>query len=235
MFLDTFKLHTSIFQLQYPTAFEIWDRSGAISRRFIRLWPALKVEHGEPNRVILKSSAVTVRTEIETAILVMDSSGTAEARSLQIREAVDIWKTELDLLEFKRVSMRVQYTKDFPSLKEANAAILDLQMARIPKQKVFDQPLDGIKNGVEIAFRFEDESTFTTLRVKAETLVLERESHPDFPDDVSVKLEKHRMIVDFDRGSLKPMESKNLRAEEWVKGYFHVLRRDIDKVLRGAE
>lgn len=234
MLLDNFKLRTVIFQLQYAPAFEIWDRSGAISRRFTRLWPSLKVHQAEPNRVSLRAPGIEVRTELETAIVVLDASATAEVRAAQIRESVAIWKSELELLELLRVSMRVQYTKEFPTIRNANDFVLALNMVKFPTQKVFDQPIDGLKNGVEAGYRFEDESTFTTLHIKAESLEYKREAHPEFAEDKSVKFEKNRVLLDFDRGSLKPLSAKNLNAEEWIKGYFHVLRRDLDKVIKGA-
>ncbi len=234
MFLDTFKLRTVIFQLQYPHALEIWDRSGAVGRHFSKMEPELVLQTAEPNRVSLRAPGLEVRTEIDTAIIAMSGSATTDARTAHIRNAVAIWKRELELHELKRVSMRTQYTRTFSSLREANALILSLNLIRMPAQKVFDQPTDGAKNGVEINFRFEDENTFTTLNIKAESLNIKRESHVDFPEIEAITLDKHRVIIDFDRGTLKPMQAQNLNSDEWVKGYFHVLRRDIEKVLLGA-
>jgi hypothetical protein len=149
----------------------------------------------------------------------------------QISNAVEIWRSELSLGELNRISMRVKYTKDFPTLREANAAVLGLRLARWPSQKVFDQPLDGEKNGLEISYRFEDGDTFTVVRLKAEGIVYERHLDTEFFDEELFKKEKNRMVIDFDRGLLRPVESSKFRPEDWIKGYFHVLRRDIDKIL----
>jgi hypothetical protein len=232
MFLDTLKPRSLVFQVQYPHAYEIWDCAGSVSRRLAAVWPSLKISQAEPQRIILKAPGIDLRTEVDTAILTLRGLSTMDARTMQqIREAVDIWKDGLNLRELKRVSMRVQYTKEFPSLQQANAAVFDLGLVRWPSQKVFDQPLDGIKNGVDVTYRFEDQNTFTVLRVRAEGLIYEQETDPEFFDGATIKKEKNRMIVDFDRGTLQPIEAAKFRLEEWLKGYFHVLRRDIDKVL----
>ena len=130
--------------------------------------------------------------------------------------------------------MRVQYLKEFPTLRQANDLIFGLNLVRFPAQKVFDQPVGGSKNGVDIGFRFEDDETFTTLRIKAEGLIYKREVRPEFPEDAAVSFEKNRVMIEFDKGSLKSMKANNFNPEEWLKGYFHVLRRDLEKVISGA-
>lgn len=234
MLLDSLKLRSVVFEIRYPPAVEIWDHSGEIGRRFLTLWPRLKLQHAEPNKVSLVAPGIEVRTELEAAVVVMDGSGSHEDRATYVREAISIWRVGLGLHTLNRVSMRVFYVKEFPSLRDANAAINGLNVAKMPAQKVFDQPMDGYRNGLDFGFRFEDENTFTTLRVRAESLELNREVQPEFPEDGSATLKKNRLVVDFDRGIIKPVDVKHFNAEEWIKGYFHVLRRDFAKVIEGG-
>ena len=232
MFLDTFNLQSLVFQMQYAHAFEIWDRAGAVSRRLKGIWPKLEVLRGEPQIIILKAPGVTVRTEIATATLTFNSLKNMDARTTQqIAEAVDVWLSELGIEELQRVSMRVNYTKNFPTLRDANAALFGLQLARWPDQKVFDQPLDGSRNGLEISYRFEDENTFTVLRLKAEGLTYEQQLDPEFFEEETLAKEINRVVLDFDRGLLRSIDARKFLTEDWIKGYFHVLRRDIDKVV----
>lgn len=234
MLLDELRLHSVIFQLQYPIAYEIWDSSGRISRRLTGIWPDLRIAQAEPNRVSLVGRGVSIRSEPNAATLVLRGLKTLDTRSsLQVRDAVEIWKEELQLRELKRVSMRVNYVKEFSSFREANLAIFAMNLVRWPSRMVFDQPTDGSKNGVEVTYRFEDEAAFSVLRVRAEGLAIEQEVDPDFFDEPSIKREKNRMNIDFDHGFLKPMEAGKFRADEWIKGYMHILRRDIEKVLKG--
>jgi hypothetical protein len=127
--------------------------------------------------------------------------------------------------------MLVEYIKEYPSLPEANADVFRLNLVKWPKGKVFDQPIDGLKNGVEVTYRFEDDSSFTVVRLKAQGLLYEQQADPEFFEEEVIRREKNRMILEFDRGIIRSVSSDSFRTDEWLKGYFHVLRRDIEKVL----
>lgn len=58
MLLDTLKLRSTVFQVQYPAAFEMWDNAGATSRQLAGIWPGLKVNTAEPFRITLQSEDV---------------------------------------------------------------------------------------------------------------------------------------------------------------------------------
>ncbi len=152
---------------------------------------------------------------------------------LQIKETFEAWRDTLDLNILDRVSTRVTHSKEFVSLKEANADLLALNLARWPNTKVFDQPLESERNGLEIAFRFEDQSSFSVLRLKTEQLKAEPELDPEFFDESTITKTKNRLVIDFDRGLLGSVGGSKFRADEWIKGYQHILRRDIEKVLKG--
>ena len=232
MFLDKLKLRSMVFQVQYAPAFEMWDSSGAVARRMTDTWPGLTVTTGEPNRVILKAPGITVRSELTTGILLITGISTLDATvSRQIRESVDCWRELLKVEEFTRVSMLVEYSKEYQDLALANEALLAQGLVRWPTEKVFDQSIQGKRNGVDVSYRFEDENTFSVLRARTEGLLLEQHNDPEFFDELITKVEKNRLLVSFDRGILKPINAQEFHTEEWLKGYFHVLRRDVGKIL----
>lgn len=239
MYLDNLKLRSLAFQVNYPLAYEIWDSSGEIARKLLKIWPELKVEVGEPNRQYMAGDGVTVRSEMENAVAIFNAENikktTADARSHQLRDAFEIWRTSLNLTELTRVSMRVQYHKDYSSAREVSAAISQLNCCKFPATKVFDQPLDGERNSVDTTIRWEDDKSFTVLRIHSEAGIYKRTANPEFPGDEDIEQKRFRLVVDFDRGFLSPIDAKTLRVEEWIKGYFHVLRRDLDKVLLGTQ
>jgi hypothetical protein len=238
MYLDNLKLRSIAFQVNYPVAYEIWDSAGEIARKLIGIWPGLKLQHGEPNRQFMVGDGVTVRSEAESAVAIFDAEHikkiSAEARSHQIRDAFAIWRTSLNLSDLNRVSMRVQYYKDYSSTKDVVKAMSELNCCKFPTPKVFDQPLDGERNNVDTSFRWEDDKSFALLRIYAESAIIKRVASPEIPEDADIKREQFRLVVDFDRGFISPIKAKDLRVEEWIKGYFHVLRRDIDKILLGT-
>lgn len=236
MLLDSMRLRSVHFQIRYSPAFELWDSAGAISRAFSTAWGGLKVDEGQPNRISLTKKGVVVRTELDNSLIALDTPETVDARSRVISEAVAIWRDHLRLEVFSRISMRVEYVKTFPSLSDAANAVRALGLVNWPSQKVFGQDESGSKNNLDCSLRFEDDVAFSVVRTRAESVRMEYEIHPDFGGNESrVQKELHRMVVDFDRGTTQPMKSRDFIAEEWLRGYFHVLRRDLPKVVQASE
>lgn len=236
MILDTFKLHSFIFQIEYETNFELWDRAGAISKALQKIWPKLTLANVLPQQQDLRANGLHIQTSIEKATVTLVGSNSLDASKVgQLKETFEVWRSSLELSEVKRISTRGTYIKDFPTLKEANAALLDFGMVRWPASKVFDQPVDGEKNGVEVNFRFEDKESFSLLRFRAEELQYKVDLDSTFVKDTEIRATKRHMVIDFDRGLLGSVNATKFRLEDWVKGYVHLLRRDLEKVTKGEQ
>jgi len=233
MILDSFKLHSTIIQISYADAYEIWDRAGAIARRLSRIWSGLKLAEGQPHQQVLQGEGVNIQTGItKSTVTLSGDKALGQLKVQQINDTFEVWREALELNELNRVSTRVTYLKEFASLKEANAELLSWNLARWPTTKVFDQPLEGGHNGLEIQYRFEDENSFSVLKLKAEQLKFEVDLDPYFVDEPKIRKIKNRMAVDFDRGLLGSVSAEKFRMGEWIKGYQHILRRDIEKVIQ---
>ena len=234
MILDSFTQYKSIFQIQYSDAFEIWDRAGEIARRLSDVWPNLKVKEGQPQIQVLGGEGVEIQTGFSKPTVTLSGAKAFEQRKVQqLKNTFEIWSELLKLDVLNRVSTRVVFVKHFDSIKEANAAVFGLKLARWPDSKVFDQPQEADLNGLEIGYRFEDEQSFSLLRIKAEQLSFEVDLDPYFLDEANIKKTKNRMVIDFDRGLLGKVKVGNIRVDEWIKGFQHLLHRDIEKVLKG--
>lgn len=234
MILDSFKLHTAIFQLRYIEAYELWDRAGAISRAMCAIWPDLKLSEGKPQRQILEGNGVHLQTEIAQSTVTLKGDKSLEQHKVkQLIATFDVWRKELALKELKRISTRTIFVKDFSSTKEANAELRSLGLVRWPSSKVFDQPLESDLNGFEIRYRFEDKSSFSFLSFRVEQVKYDVELDPDFFDETEMHRSKYRMIIDFDRGLLGVVDAEKFRVDDWIKGHQHILRRDIEKVTKG--
>ncbi len=86
---------------------------------------------------------------------------------------------------------------------------------------------------MELRYRFQDEDSFSTLTIKSEQVTYQANLDPSFVEDYEIKKTVNRLIIDFDRGLLGTIKASNLRMDEWIKGFIHVLRRDIEKVIKG--
>lgn len=236
MLLDSYKPRMLIFQITYNEAFNIWDRAGAMAHAVCKIWPGLELKKGQPQDQTFAGKGVVVRTGLTDSTVTLKGDGVFEARNIKMLEdTYAMWHQTLDLGVLKRASTLVAYTKDFDSIKAANAELLGMQLAEWPDTKVFDQPLDGESNGLEIAYRFQDKASFSMLRLKVEQIKAEAELDPELFDEPVLTKTKNRLVIDFDRGLLGSVDAGKFRVDEWVKGFQHVLRRDIEKVLKGKK
>lgn len=235
MILDTFKTHTLIFQIQYPVAYELWDRAGQVARKLSKIWPGLALREGTPQQQTLAGNGAVIQTGLEKSTVTLSGGNVFDQQKLSLlKDTVEIWRDVLEIQELTRASTRVIYVKEFTSFKEANAYLLSLRVAIWPDTKVFDQPTDSDKNGIEISHRFEDENSFAVVRIKAEQITAEVDLDPMLFDEARIKSIKNRVSIDFDRGILGSVPAQKFRADDWLKGFQHLLRRDLEKVLKGA-
>lgn len=234
MLLDLYRPRSLIFQITYDEAFEIWDRAGAIGRTLYKIWPNLKVQDGQPHHQTLSGKGVVVRTGLTDSTVTLTGDSLFEAIKIKsLEDTYATWHDLLDLSILKRASTRVIYAKNFESMKAANAELFEMQLAKWPKTKVFDQPQDAELNGLEILYRFEDKDSFSLLRVKAEQIKAELELDAELFEQPVHTQTKNRLLIDFDRGLLGSVDAEKFRVTEWIKGFQHVLRRDIEKILVG--
>lgn len=233
MILDDFKLVSTIIQIEYAEAYLIWDNAGAISKKMCDIWPNLKSSDVQPNQQALSGNGVSIQTGLTKSTLTIAGSHSFDKlNTKRIKGTLDLWFDELELTELIRISMRVLYVKEFDSMLEANQLILGWNLVSWPTTKVFDQPEQSDLNGIDVAYRFEDSNSFSVLRLRAGKLKYEVDLDPALVENAEVRVTKKRTIIDFDRGLLGAVDVDKFRIEEWLKGYQHILRRDIEKVIK---
>lgn len=231
MILDSFKLHSLVLQFTYPDAYIVWDRAGDIARHMQDVWPGLALEDSKPNEQNLRSDVVTVSTGVRMSTITnVAGKGLDQLTIDRMVATVDIWRQQLELSTFNRVSCRAKYVRDFSDKAAAIAEVLSWNLFRIPNDRVFNHHQTESNTSVEGTWKFEDKASFTFLRVGAEEITIEIKAHPDFPE-TQMKKTAARAYIDFDRGSLGEIDAKSFWLAEWLKGYLHVLHRDLPKVI----
>ena len=110
--------------------------------------------------------------------------------------------------------------------------MISLNLVHWPTTKVFDQPMEVDLNGPEIAYRFEDKKSFSVLRLKCEQRNYKVDLDPEYVEEPEIRNSKNLFIIDFDRALLGSVNADKLRIDEWIKGYQHILRRDIEKIIK---
>jgi hypothetical protein len=231
VFLDDYKLFSLTLQIQHPKAFRVWDNAGAIANAILKIWPDLEVTEGQPNQQTLRSPAVQVTTGIGISTIILSKVTSIDPVTVnRISETYKIWKNGLGIEQLTRLSTRAFYQRDFGSLGEANTALRQLNLVRWPTGKTFDQPEESELNVPEVTYKFEDSKSFSFLRLRTEQLKFLMKPEPPF-DDKEFSKEVTRLVVDYDRGLLGSIDANRFLAEEWFKGFQHILRRDLERLL----
>lgn len=231
MILDSFRLRRLIFQIQYEEALALWDCAGAIGQRLKRTWPNLRIADVKPELQALRAPGIELQTGLTAATAIISGDVRIDQSATQLHDALTTWKEELGLEIVGRVSTRAIYSRNFSSIGEANGRLAAMGLARIPEGKVFDQSTESPLNSVDVRYRFEDEKSFALLRVHTEKMKYRVDLDTEFVNDASIEKELHRLNLDFDRGTLGTVKLATFRVEDWLKGFIHVLRRDLEKVI----
>lgn len=232
MFLDDFNLDSLTFEVRFEPAYELWDQAGAFWRRLTQIFPGIETHSIQPNVQTFRNRDVQLELNLTRLNITWPSVGSFDGlKSEQLKKSYQALRELLGLQELTQVSARCQYVKLFSSHKDANASILQLGLTSWPDGRVFDQPQDGERNSVEVVYRFDDTKSFSLVRIKTEKVTFKVEIDARLNMD-NVTEHRNKLIVEFDRGLLGDINAAELRIEDWFKGYFHLLRRDIDKVLR---
>lgn len=236
MILDSFKLSSATFQVTYPVTYLLWDRAGTIAQNLCQIWPDLELSKGEPEKQVLKGKNVVIQTGLKSSVITLSGADSfIKAKVRMMKDSFEVWRNFLELEDVERISTLATYSKEFPSIKDANSALISLNMAKWPETKVFDQPMDSEHNGLELFYRFQDKDSFSTLRIKAESLKYEVMLDPTFVDNPEVSESKNHMLITFDRGLLGTVNSQKFRVDDWIKGFQHILRRDIEKLTKARQ
>jgi len=229
--LDDFKLVDFTVQIEHKTCFRVWDRAGAAAMALEEIWGDLNIDQATPAEQTYHGKAVKITSGIRVSHITLVKSKTVDSNSIEkIQKTVDAWREIYELDVIKRLSARIKYVKYFPSIGDANLALHNLGMVRRPESKVFDISTKSEKNSSDLNIKFEDETSFAFLKLRTETINIESEEIPEFDID-GMKKSLHRLALDFDRGIVGEVDLKKIRAGDWIKGFLHLLRRDLPKVF----
>lgn len=234
MILDTYKLQSTVVQLNYGNAYELWDNAGHIARQLSTLWGNLKVSEGVPNQQVLKGDELVLTTGFNQSSLAAFRKRAASSQFQELaKKTFEVWRDALTLESLTRVSARSVFVKDFQTIEEANAHLRSFDVVKWPTEKVFNQDQGSDQNSFDVAFRFQDATGFSVVRVKTEGVKLNVEADGDLLEE-TIEVQKYRSVIDFDRGVLSGIEASKFRLDEWLSGFVHVMRRDLEKVVRGG-
>lgn len=215
--------------MNYAPAYLLWDRAGEIARRLSKLWPDWKLEQAQPGVITARAGSARLNTALDASFVNIQSPKAFSSFSEQIANSFQIWTELLEIRSITKIGGRAIYIKDLKTREEANSEYQELGLANWPTRDVFNIRMDSSLNSGSIHYQIEDDASSVAVRIAPTFNVIEIDNS-EFPE-LSGKKEIHRLIVDVDRQTKKTTEADRFSPNDWLKGYHHLLNRDLSAIL----
>jgi len=233
MDINQFGLRQSSFEIRYPKAFLLWDRSGSVWADAFTRWPELKLITAQPNVMTFK-----LGSDIELAILL----DRAHVISATTKHDPDLFgklcafiidsAIEVGVEKYSRVGYRLTFVKRYQTIDEATDAFASIDLVKFPKGKNFG--IDGRIKNPDCSFRLEDEN----LGCRCQLAVQTKSTNIELPlgESEEVKFEaseRHDLIFDCDYYTTADVAVGQLKTDVWLRQAEQVMRRDAKVILGG--
>lgn len=231
MNISHLKLTSISFEMRYEPAFALYDDSGKIWSGVRRKWPNLKPVEAQPN-----SSKFVVNDEAELGILIDKShviwpgSKFDSKKFSEYAEFVTAITTgTLDVTKFTRLGLRQIFIKRFPNAKEANDAIFESGLLKVPDATLFG--VDGQLKNAEFGFRNETDSVGWYAKIFARSRKFNLEPPLGDEDIPKIDEEFFEVVFDVDYYTIATTAAGKFKADDWVSQGQRLIRRDSKHIL----
>jgi hypothetical protein len=232
--LSSLKIERSAFEVRYPNAYRLWDRSGTIWHRATGVWPPLELVNAVPNQTLFRigrDSELVV--ELGAARVIQHLPQFPLTAFSEIAERLlGLAREELDLKILSRVGLRIFLFREYPDQQAAAKAVSDTRLVRAPAGRIFGA--QGPPVGLDCTLRWEGDATGVRVALMQQTREYKLDSPPEFDLAPPQHVKRVGVSVDFDFYTIKPIEIGQLRVSEWIADRVHLLRRDADTFLGGT-
>lgn len=230
------RLFHAAFEVRFDEALFLWDRAGQVWDQTLKAIGGLKRQHAEPNKVVFASLAppsVELTAELgRLGVIEHNPDSKLEFLSETASKFTDIVTDRLDILQYRRVGLRLMFEKQFETPEAAAEAFFSSSIVT-----AIYEPLFGISGPIiqpEYAFRREDGKNGFSVRFKSETQNFEFAPTMDWADFAKAISEtRHRLTLDIDCYIQAPVSVEKMRFLDWIPSTFHIIKRDGAKVISG--
>jgi hypothetical protein len=230
--LAHFTLTSATFETRYPTAFLMWDRSGAVWQELGIKYPDLRIVQATPSQVNVK-----IDTKAECVVGVDKTFCAVRLPKSDLKDLCDVSAALLPAMQsrlmisiFTRIGLRLIYHKQFEERDEASSFVFSNAAMPHPKGKHFN--VDGRALDPEIAVTVEDDVKGFTVRLKSQQITMNLILPPEFDDLAAVKQAQRNFVVfDIDYYVHAATPSSAFDAPALIEDWLHLIRRDTGKIF----
>jgi hypothetical protein len=233
MDIGDFRLEKSVFEIRYAIALLHWDRAGSLWTEALAKWPSLKLSNAEPAKTVFSlDSKFEMLASLESGHVIGFSPQSDLDDFSQISSAFcDIIVKQLGLTEFKRLGLRLQFSKEYASKETAAEALTKTKTIHIPEGKQFG--IEPVNVMPQYSLRWEGKTTGVTIRNAIETRRIDFDPPLGIDEIKPVHVERNVIVHDVDYFTISAVPLGKVNVLEWIKQGLHVVRRDSKNFLGG--
>ncbi len=223
----------AVLEIRYEPAILLWDRTGSIFAEIRKLYPAIEFKNTQPNQQIVRLKPnLELSFNLDRAVIV---SGKESSDCSELKKAggdvFPIVLRNLEIVDLKRIGLRVVMQKEFPTKIDAGKYILERMPTLNRKGKYFG--LEANVTDPEISLRWEGETIGCMVRLSVIGHTLKVEIPIEFPDLDPIDLERHSATLDVDFYAHGITAASKFNAPAIVETWLQLIRRDVGGFLNG--
>jgi len=230
MNIGDFSLRHASLEVQYPSAYKIWDGSGAMWMELVEEFPELRPVQVSPNEVLFRAkSKFEIGIKLESAnVQFFKPQRTLEDFVIVCEALLRAIDKHLEVSVFNRVGCRLIYVQKCESLLDAQAKMRKLSIVKAPRGPNF-----GIQSPwtPEIAIHLREGSEGVSIRILATENHLNVEPPLEWGDEEFNNRARTDLRFDVDQFHSGPVLLSQISARDWVNERVHRSNRDSNTFL----
>jgi len=228
--VEDFVLEQLIFEARFPTAYQLWDKAGALSEALGTTWPSLALLTAQPGNVAFRvGKSATMFTELTRAGMTLFYPG-SKPDVQQISEFFDHVREHMQLTVLQRLGLRFLLFREFADQASGALAMLETGLLTLPSDRFFGA--EGTPKSAEVMISVEGKGLTATFRMGVQT----RQVSIDLPANAPPHLHDthestHGLFLDVDFFTPMEVQVTQLGMSDWIEQVMHVFKRDVPKLL----
>lgn len=232
--LNTFTFERAIFEVRYPPALLLWDRSGQLWSEARERWQGLEAIGAQPDKTVFKLEPDREFTvEIGAARIIRHwpklplKDFTENASSF-----FDIVTQQLEISTLSRVGLRLIFFREFPDRETAGAAVLETGLLNPPGGRCFGG--EGKPISADCSFVWETKAVGIRAVVAYQRREYKLERPLGLAEIEPKEIVQNGVVFDIDFYTTGIITIGQLGVDEWIQQHVRALKRDAGAFLAGV-
>lgn len=230
---EEFTLENAAFELRYAHKPILWDCMGTIAEQADHELDNIQYSQDMSEGLDLRHDMRYTLKVRPDRMNVIDHDPTNEKDVAEVSDSFfQIVRANLNIDTINRIGVRLRYRNEYDNLEEASSALLDAPIISVPQLPMFNTEAGTLVNPT-CQFQVHGDTHGFNCRMLAQSRQVS--TTPDlnayqFGYEFQ-EYEQHVVLLDIDHFTTKPASVESIHVEDLISSSFHVIRRDLSKLL----